>query len=131
VALAAGGAVSLQCVVPSVNPRRGENLRSLTRRAAIHGAVLALAVSTLGILDPSRAGAAVVQCGDTLTTDTRLDRDLLHCPEDGLFIGADNITIDLNGHILTGPGTADHRFDGIDAVAGVSGRWGESCEGEW
>ena len=44
-----------------------------------------------------------VDCGDVITTDTVLDADLT-CPGAGLIIGADNITLDLNGHTLTGPG---------------------------
>jgi parallel beta-helix repeat protein len=42
-----------------------------------------------------------VNCGDVITTDTVLDADLT-CAGPGLIIGADNITLDLNGHTLTG-----------------------------
>lgn len=47
--------------------------------------------------------ASHVNCGDVITTDTVLDADLT-CAGPGLIIGADNITLDLNGHTLTGPG---------------------------
>ncbi len=48
------------------------------------------------------AGASHVLCGDTLTTDTVLDSSLLDCPGNGLIIGADNITVELNGNVVKG-----------------------------
>jgi parallel beta-helix repeat protein len=45
-----------------------------------------------------------LQCGDTITVDTVLDRDLTGCASNGLVIGADNITLDLNGHTIAGDG---------------------------
>jgi parallel beta-helix repeat protein len=47
---------------------------------------------------------AGLQCGDTITVDTVLDRDLTGCPSNGIVIGADNITLDLNGHTISGDG---------------------------
>lgn len=44
------------------------------------------------------------ECGDTLMTDYVMTEDLLDCPEDGILIGADGITLDCAGHELTGPG---------------------------
>ena len=43
-----------------------------------------------------------VQCGDVITQDTKLDSDLVECPRNGIVIGADGITIDLNGHTIDG-----------------------------
>jgi parallel beta-helix repeat protein len=51
-----------------------------------------------------QASAAHVSCGDTITTDTTLDSDLLDCPSNGIVIGADDITLDLNGHTVSGDG---------------------------
>ena len=48
---------------------------------------------------------AQVSPGDTITTDTVLTNDLLNCPSRGLIIGADNITLDGNGHLITGMGS--------------------------
>lgn len=45
-----------------------------------------------------------VDCGETITTDTTLDRDLADCPSNGIVIGADDITLDLNGHTISGDG---------------------------
>jgi parallel beta-helix repeat protein len=41
-------------------------------------------------------------CGDTITVDTKLAKDLVNCPNNGIVIGADNITLDLNGHVIDG-----------------------------
>jgi large repetitive protein len=43
-------------------------------------------------------------CGETITADTTLDGDLLDCPNNGIVIGADEITLDLNGHRIKGDG---------------------------
>jgi parallel beta-helix repeat protein len=50
--------------------------------------------------------ASHVGCGDKITTDTRLDRDLVNCRNNGIVIGADNVTLNLNGHRIDGDGTA-------------------------
>ena len=41
-----------------------------------------------------QASAGHVSCGDTITTDTTLDSDLLDCPSNGIVIGAADITLD-------------------------------------
>jgi parallel beta-helix repeat protein len=52
---------------------------------------------------PPALGAKVkVHCGDTITKRTTLHRNLRNCPGDGLVVGAANVTIDLNGHRITG-----------------------------
>src|SRR5215203_579584 len=45
-----------------------------------------------------------VHCGDTITTDTTLHHDLVNCPNFGILIGADGITLNLNGHTIDGDG---------------------------
>ena len=67
----------------------------------------ALALIVLGLLTLSGAEAADKQpsCGDMITVDTTLDKDLVDCPNNGIIIGADNITLDLNGHRIDGDGT--------------------------
>jgi len=50
---------------------------------------------------PIPASAAHVSCGDTITTDTTLDSNLV-CGATGLIVGADDITLDCNGHTITG-----------------------------
>jgi parallel beta-helix repeat protein len=41
-------------------------------------------------------------CGDTITSSTKLVTDLVNCPNNGIVIGADDITLDLNGHTIDG-----------------------------
>jgi parallel beta-helix repeat protein len=53
-----------------------------------------------------RAPAASPQpkCGDKITADTTLHHDLIDCTNNGIVIGADGITLDLNGHTIDGDG---------------------------
>jgi parallel beta-helix repeat protein len=46
--------------------------------------------------------AGAVACGETITADTTLESDLVDCPNNGILIGADDITLDLNGHMIDG-----------------------------
>jgi parallel beta-helix repeat protein len=68
-------------------------------------AVFALAAAGLIAFGVSQASASHVSCGDEITTDITLDSDLLDCPNNGIVIGADDITLDLNGHTIDGDGT--------------------------
>jgi parallel beta-helix repeat protein len=68
-------------------------------------ALLALVVTLTvagAVVGVSQALAGPVRCGDTITTDTTLDSDLIDCPDNGIIIGADDITLDLNGHTING-----------------------------
>ena len=55
-------------------------------------------------------------CGDTITADTTLDGDLIDCPNNGIVIGADNVTLDLNGHPVAGDGSRSRRAPEMDAA---------------
>jgi hypothetical protein len=52
-------------------------------------------------------------CGQVITSDTKLTRDLGPCPGDGIIVGADNITLDLNGHTVKGAGPGDGSHPGV------------------
>jgi parallel beta-helix repeat protein len=67
--------------------------------------VLAATVAAILALTGGEASAAHVSCGDMITVDTTLDSDLINCPNNGIVIGADNISLDLNGHTVDGDGT--------------------------
>ena len=71
-------------------------------------------------LGAGQALASHVTCGDTITQNTKLDSDLLNCPGDGVVIGADNITLDLNGHLIDGTGFPTSGA-GVDNTAGHDG----------
>ena len=76
------------------------------RRAWLSGTRVAAATVALVLaVTAGDARASDVSCGDTITADTALDSDLLDCPNIGIFIGADDVTLDLNGHMIDGDGT--------------------------
>ncbi len=65
--------------------------------------VVAVALVVLGGLGlPTPAEAAHLTCGQTITADTTLDSDLGPCTNHGLIVGAEGITLDLNGHRIFG-----------------------------
>ena len=76
--------------------------RSLAKLSVL-APVIALLIGS-EILVGTHALAVHVGCGDTITTNTMLDSDLLDCPNNGIIIGADDITLDLNGHTIDGDG---------------------------
>lgn len=53
---------------------------------------------------PASANPAGLDCGSVITTDTTLHQDLSDCPADGLVVGADDITVNLNRHTISGDG---------------------------
>src|SRR3954454_3984214 len=63
-----------------------------------------LTVFALCVSGSGPAVASQVSCGITITSDTKLTSDLTDCPSSGIVIGADNITLDLNGHTVGGDG---------------------------
>jgi parallel beta-helix repeat protein len=72
------------------------------RRYAARIAMVAALVfgSGLGLVGP--AEAAVLSCGQTITQSTVLENDVGPCTNNGIIIGADNITFNLNGHRIFG-----------------------------
>jgi large repetitive protein len=87
------------------------------------------------------AQTAPLSCGDTVTVDTTLDRDLTGCRSNGMVIGADNITLDLGGHTISGDGKLVRRCprrqicdagianDGHDGVTVRNGSVGQFASG--
>jgi parallel beta-helix repeat protein len=67
--------------------------------------MVAFAVVGATAVDGGQARASQVSCGDTITADTTLHQDLVNCPNRGIEIGADGVTLDLNGHLVDGDGT--------------------------
>jgi len=68
--------------------------------------------------------ATHIGCGENLTENTLLDTDLIDCERDGLIIRTDGITVDLNGHIITGSFSDDSvgiRNEGHDNVTITNG----------
>jgi parallel beta-helix repeat protein len=71
---------------------------------------------------PSAAAARhgqPLRCGDAITTDTRLTANLMDCAE-GVVIGADGITLDLNGHRIDGDASVDSVGIDVEGHRGVT-----------
>jgi hypothetical protein len=67
--------------------------------------VIVAAALSVGVASVSgHASGPQPGCGDTITVNTKLVKDLVNCPNNGIVIGADNITLDLNGHLIDGDG---------------------------
>jgi Periplasmic copper-binding protein (NosD) len=81
------------------------HLRPHPATVTIGAVIFALAVVGAMLLGGGRASASHVSCGDIITADTTLDSDLVDCPNNGIVIGADGVTLDLNGHLIDGDGT--------------------------
>ena len=73
-----------------------------------------------GLVPLSAASAAPVACGDVLgRLDTVLTADLACGPtSDALVIGADDVTLNLAGHTISGPGAYATAFAGVRAARG-------------
>lgn len=71
------------------------------RWPAVTVAGVVLAVTAIS---PANAATAALTCGATITVDTTLHADLMNCPNLGIRIGADDITLNLNGHTIAGNG---------------------------
>jgi parallel beta-helix repeat protein len=85
-----------------------------TRLTPLSFGFISVVTSLAVLLAAAPAGAAPLACGDVITKDTTLHADLVACPGDGLVIGADGITLDLNGHSIEGTGIGG----GTDIVYG-------------
>jgi parallel beta-helix repeat protein len=76
-----------------------------------------LAFAFTGLVSPSKARAqGGLYCGAYVTHNVTLQHDIYGCVEGGITIAKSGVTVDLNGHTITGLGEGD----GIAAM-GVSG----------
>jgi parallel beta-helix repeat protein len=95
------------------------------RRLAFAVGVVLVCLSLAPRADAGASGEPV-RCGDTITRDTKLKNDLRDCPTNGIVIGANDITLDLNGHTIDGDGVVGceelYTCDfGVDNSAGHRG----------
>jgi len=81
--------------------------RRLTRGISL-AAVAAVAL-TVGV--SQGLAKTTVVCGQVITSNTHVGNDLTNCPGDGLVIGANNVKLDLGGHVIDGGNAAGS--DGI------------------
>jgi parallel beta-helix repeat protein len=96
------------------------------------------AIDAAGNTDPTPAtytwtiqtAGVPVSCGQVLTQSTTVGNDLVDCLGDGLVVGSDNITVDLNGHTIDGVGLgAGVRNDGHSFVTVRNGTIQEFDQG--
>ncbi len=83
------------------------NLRPHATPATLVSLAVLVAFAVVGATaaSGSRVPASQVSCGERITADTTLQQDLVNCPNHGIVIAADGITLDLNGHLVDGDGT--------------------------
>ncbi len=63
---------------------------------------------------PAAMSSGRIGCGEVITRSTTLTTDVGPCPGNGIIIGADNITLNLNGHVVAGlPGPGSGNDAGI------------------
>jgi parallel beta-helix repeat protein len=60
----------------------------------------ALLIAAVFLALPASASARIVQCGEVITSDTRVDNDLACATPVALQIGADGVDLDLRGHTI-------------------------------
>ena len=72
---------------------------------------IATLVAVIQVAGPGFVGTAAathVGCGTVITQNTTLDSDVGPCPNNGIIVGADNITLNLNGYRVFGtPNSGD------------------------
>jgi parallel beta-helix repeat protein len=69
-----------------------------------------------GLVAPSKADGGGLYCGAYVTQDVTLQHDINGCVDGGIVVAKSGVTVDLNGHTITGLGEGD----GI-AASGVTG----------
>lgn len=78
--------------------------RRFRRGIVVATTVLLPAAGLVALAGPAQAVVVptTVTCGQTITVNTVLAADVGPCSSDGIILGADNITLDLNSHTVTG-----------------------------
>ena len=65
------------------------------------------------LASPAAMRSGRLSCGDVITKNTTLTANIGPCAGNGIIIGADNITLNLNGHTVAGTGS---RADGTGGI---------------
>src|SRR5262249_17562582 len=97
----------------------------------LYSVAFAAALAAAGLLPVASAAAdATLSCGSAIATNTTLTQDLTNCPGAGLVLPPDGVTLNLNGHAVSGAGVANTRthagharirIDGHDHVTVTGG----------
>jgi parallel beta-helix repeat protein len=95
------------------------SVTALTPKRHVLGMFAVLATTAFVLLSApaSSYGRSAASCGKVVTANFTLTHDLLNCPGDGLVVGANGITINLNGKTLDGvsigAGIVNNGFDRV------------------
>jgi hypothetical protein len=81
------------------------------RRIVFAHAALVAALLVAQAAGPSRASASRVSCGETIMADTVLRADVTGCAGAPIVIGADGVSLDLDGHTVDGSIVASGHTD--------------------
>lgn len=96
---------------------------SRRRLRAPRRSLVAAIVAALFAVTAAPAYASHVGCGSLITTDTTLDSDVGPCVGDALIVAADDVTLDLGGHTVSGAGTGAGvrvaRHTGVEVMNGT------------
>ena len=80
--------------------------------------ILLIGLTATGLVSPAESAPAPIKCGAVITSNTTLTADVGPCSQAGVTIGADNITLNLNGFAVMG--RASRTGDGIGVL--INGR---------
>jgi hypothetical protein len=75
--------------------------------------IVAAALVAGALAAPASQASAPLHCGATITKSTKLTQDLTNCPGVGIQIGADGITLDLDGHTVSAAAKRNPKAHGI------------------
>ena len=75
--------------------------------------IVAAALVAGALAAPAAHASGPLHCGATITKSTKLTKDLTNCPGVGIRIGADAITLDLNGHTVAAAAKRNPTAHGI------------------
>src|SRR6266545_1277261 len=75
--------------------------------------IVAAALVAGALAAPASQASAPLHCGATITKSTKLTQDLTNCHGVGIRIGADAITLDLNGHTIAAAAKRNPTAHGI------------------
>lgn len=85
---------------------------SARKTARANGVATVFVMSLFTVIGLAGSASASELCGATITDDLKLRHDLA-CDEAGITVGADGVTIRLNGHTISGPDSHDSAISGI------------------
>lgn len=71
-------------------------------RTGLVGAIVLTAATFSGVAQAGAAPGPGLQCGQVVTTSVTLTANVGPCSDNGIIVGADGITVNLNGHKVFG-----------------------------